>query len=30
MAPEAMKSATDVSETNPTRKWTDQEPRATR
>jgi hypothetical protein len=30
MTPKAMKSATDVSETNPARTWTDQEPRATR
>jgi hypothetical protein len=30
MTPEAVKSATDVSETNPTRTRTAQEPRATR
>jgi hypothetical protein len=30
MTLEAMKSATDISETNPMRTWTDREPRATR
>jgi hypothetical protein len=30
ITPEAMKSATDISETNPTWKWTDQDPRAPR
>jgi hypothetical protein len=29
ITPEAMKNATDISETNPTWKWTDQDPRAT-
>lgn len=28
ITPEAMKNATDISETNPTWKWTDQDPRA--
>jgi hypothetical protein len=30
ITPEAMKNATDISETNPTWKWMDQDPRATR